>query len=103
MVELKGLVGNKAFIMAKIEKPSAIEQLDEIIALSDGIMVARGDLGVELMHEDVPILQRSIIDKCRRSGCPVVVATQMLESMISSPVPTRAGEIPFSLPRRAFH
>lgn len=73
-----------------MEKPSAIDHLDEIIELSDGIMVARGDLGVELMHEDVPILQRQIIDKCRSRGCPVVVATQMLESMIHSPVPTRA-------------
>jgi hypothetical protein len=65
MMELRELVGERAFIMAKIEKPSAIEKLDEIIALSDGVMVARGDLGVELMHEDVPILQRQIIDKCR--------------------------------------
>eukprot|EP00283_Hemiselmis_rufescens_P002519 CAMPEP_0173428694 /NCGR_PEP_ID=MMETSP1357-20121228/7589_1 /TAXON_ID=77926 /ORGANISM="Hemiselmis rufescens, Strain PCC563" /LENGTH=609 /DNA_ID=CAMNT_0014392751 /DNA_START=68 /DNA_END=1894 /DNA_ORIENTATION=- len=90
MVELRQLVGERAFVMAKIEKPSAVERLDDIIALSDGVMVARGDLGVELMHEDVPILQRSIIDKCRRRGCPVVVATQMLESMITTPIPTRA-------------
>lgn len=79
-------------VMAKIEKPSCFEgdALNEIIALCDGIMVARGDLGVECAPEDVPLLQKEIIDKCRAQGKPVVVATQMLESMIESPTPTRA-------------
>jgi pyruvate kinase len=76
--------------MAKIEKPAAIHRLDEIIELSDGIMVARGDLGVELNPEEVPPLQKRIVATTRRSGKPVVVATQMLESMIESPAPTRA-------------
>ncbi len=76
--------------MAKIEKPAAIERLDEIIELSDGIMVARGDLGVELNPEDVPPLQKRIVAATRNSGKPVVVATQMLESMIENPSPTRA-------------
>jgi pyruvate kinase len=79
-------------IMAKIEKPSCFDgdNLHEIVKLCDGIMVARGDLGVECAPEDVPILQKEIIDECRDQGKPVVVATQMLESMIESPTPTRA-------------
>lgn len=79
-------------VMAKIEKPSCFEgdNLKDIIKLCDGIMVARGDLGVECPPEDVPILQKTIIDACRSQGKPVVVATQMLESMIESPTPTRA-------------
>lgn len=79
-------------VMAKIEKPSCFfgDNLEGIIDLSDGIMVARGDLGVECAPEDVPILQKQIIDECRSQGKPVVVATQMLESMIESPTPTRA-------------
>jgi len=77
-------------LMAKIEKPAAIHRLDEIIELADGIMVARGDLGVELNPEEVPPLQKRIVATTRRSGKPVVVATQMLESMIESPAPTRA-------------
>ncbi len=77
-------------LLAKIEKPAAIDRLGEIIELSDGIMVARGDLGVELNPEDVPPLQKRIIEATRRSGKPVIVATQMLESMIESPAPTRA-------------
>lgn len=79
-------------IMAKIEKPSCFvgDSLEKIVELSDGIMVARGDLGVECAPEDVPILQKQIIDACREQGKPVVVATQMLESMIESPTPTRA-------------
>ena len=79
-------------VMAKIEKPSCFygDNLERIVDLCDGIMVARGDLGVECAPEDVPLLQKQIIDTCRRSGKPVVVATQMLESMIESPTPTRA-------------
>jgi pyruvate kinase len=79
-------------VMAKIEKPSCFEgdSLNKIVELCDGIMVARGDLGVECAPEDVPILQKQIIDECRSQGKPVVVATQMLESMIDNPTPTRA-------------
>ena len=84
------LIAGRAAILAKIEKPAAIERLDEIIELSDAVMVARGDLGVEMPPELVPGLQKRIIRKCRDLGKPVVVATQMLESMISSPAPTRA-------------
>ena len=90
IVEARQIVEDRAAIMSKLEKPSAIDQLDDIIHLSDAIMVARGDLGVELPPEDVPVLQKRIIRKCRESGKPVVVATQMLESMISAPAPTRA-------------
>lgn len=79
-------------VMAKIEKPSCFvgDNLERIVDLCDGIMVARGDLGVECAPEDVPLLQKQIIDTCRSKGKPVVVATQMLESMIESPTPTRA-------------
>ncbi len=79
-------------VMAKIEKPSCFfgDNLERIVDLCEGIMVARGDLGVECAPEDVPLLQKQIIDECRRKGKPVVVATQMLESMIESPTPTRA-------------
>ena len=80
----------QAALMSKIEKPAAITDLDSIITYSDGLMVARGDLGVELPVERVPGLQKQIVGKSRAAGKPVVVATQMLESMISSPVPTRA-------------
>ena len=85
-----GLSSNGPALMAKIEKPAAFDRLDEIIELADGIMVARGDLGVELNPEEVPPLQKRIVELTRRSGKPVVVATQMLESMIESPAPTRA-------------
>ncbi|HVZ01304.1 MAG TPA: pyruvate kinase [Dongiaceae bacterium] len=90
IAEARKLIAGRARIIAKLEKPSAIEHLDEIIELSDAIMVARGDLGVELPAEDVPGLQKRIVVACRKAGKPVVVATQMLESMVSSPAPTRA-------------
>jgi len=90
MEEVRALVGSRANIMAKLEKPSAIDCLDEIVALSDGIMVARGDLGVEMPPEKVPVIQRRILRACRKAGKPVIVATQMLESMITTPTPTRA-------------
>jgi pyruvate kinase len=90
IIEARSYIQDKAFLIAKIEKPKAIEALDEIVKLSDGVMVARGDLGVEMLPEDVPIIQRQIVDTCLRFGKPVVVATQMLESMISNPTPTRA-------------
>jgi pyruvate kinase len=88
--EIRNIVQGRAAIMAKLEKPSAIDHLHGIVELSDAIMVARGDLGVELPPEDVPVLQKRIINACRLAGKPVVVATQMLESMITSAVPTRA-------------
>ncbi|WP_415759686.1 pyruvate kinase [Pseudomonas sp. LT1P18] len=88
--EARELIGDKAFLMAKIEKPSAVTQLREIAELSDAIMVARGDLGVEVPAESVPQIQKNIITICRQLGKPVVVATQMLESMRFSPAPTRA-------------
>lgn len=84
------IIGNKAGIIVKIEKPSALQYLKEIIELADGVMVARGDLGVECPIETVPAIQKRIIETCRAAGKPVIVATQMLESMILSPVPTRA-------------
>lgn len=90
IAEARRLVAGRAAVLSKVEKPSAIERLDEIIELSDAVMVARGDLGVELPPELLPGLQKRIIRKCRELGKPVVVATQMLESMIHSPSPTRA-------------
>jgi len=90
VAEARALIGDRALLMAKIEKPAAIERLNDIIALADGVMVARGDLGVELPPEAVPPLQNKIVACARQFGKPVVVATQMLESMITSPTPTRA-------------
>jgi pyruvate kinase len=90
VAEARRLIGGKAALLSKIEKPAAIDRLDEIIELSDGVMVARGDLGVELPPEMVPPIQKRIVETSRRLGRPVVVATQMLESMIKSPSPTRA-------------
>ena len=88
--EIRQLIGDKAKIVAKLEKPAAITDLDAIIAETDAVMVARGDLGVELPAEQVPAIQKRIVRACRRAGKPVIVATQMLESMISTPTPTRA-------------
>jgi len=90
VAELRKLVGGRAGILAKLEKPAAIDELYDIVDLAEAIMVARGDLGVEVPPEDVPTLQKRIIRACRRAGKPVIVATQMLDSMIHSPVPTRA-------------
>jgi len=90
VAEAKALVGGRAWIMTKMEKPQALENLDAILALSDAVMVARGDLGVELPPEEVPLAQKRIVRAARALGKPVVVATQMLESMISAPAPTRA-------------
>jgi pyruvate kinase len=90
VAELRKLIGGRAKLIAKLEKPSAIEHLEEIVDLSDAVMVARGDLGVEMAPEDVPAIQKQIIAAGRKSGKPVVVATQMLDSMVHSPAPTRA-------------
>jgi pyruvate kinase len=88
--EVRAIVRGRAGVMAKLEKPSAIDRLEEIVDRSDAIMVARGDLGVEMLPEKVPPIQRRILRVCRSAGKPVVVATQMLESMIQTPTPTRA-------------
>ncbi|MDE2363342.1 MAG: pyruvate kinase [Hyphomicrobiales bacterium] len=90
VAEVKKIARGRALVLAKIEKPQAISRLDEIIETADALMVARGDLGVEMPLEKVPGLQKRITRMTRRAGKPVVVATQMLESMIQSPVPTRA-------------
>jgi pyruvate kinase len=90
IAEAKKITRGRAAVMAKIEKPQAVHRLDEIIDIADALMVARGDLGVEMPLEKVPGIQKQITRTARRAGKPVVVATQMLASMISSPVPTRA-------------
>lgn len=90
VIEAQGLIDGRAGIMAKIEKPAAFSRIDDIIALVDAVMVARGDLGVEIPPEDVPGKQKELVRACRMAGKPVVIATQMLESMIKSPSPTRA-------------
>ena len=90
MAELRQIVQGRAAVLAKIEKPAALDALDEILDLCDGVMVARGDLGVELAPEDVPVVQKTLVRAARTRGIPVIVATQMLESMIHAPTPTRA-------------
>jgi pyruvate kinase len=90
VTEIMKIVDGRAGVVAKLEKPAAIDELYEIVDLADAVMVARGDLGVEVPPEDVPTLQKRIIRACRYAGKPVIVATQMLDSMIHSPVPTRA-------------
>jgi len=87
---VKKIVDGRAAVMVKIEKPSTIDDLEKIIQAGDGFMVARGDLGVECPLEDVPFLQKRVVEKARRNAKPVIVATQMLESMITNPAPTRA-------------
>ena len=90
VLEARGLIGDRAGIMSKIEKPQALDRIEDIIRLSDAVMVARGDLGVEIPHEDVPGRQKELIRACRLAVKPVVVATQMLDSMVNAPAPTRA-------------
>lgn len=90
VIEARALVKGRTAILSKIEKPSAVEQFDEILAVSDGIMVARGDLGVEMPVAAVPPIQKRLVRRCRAAAKPVIVATQMLESMVSSPMPSRA-------------
>jgi pyruvate kinase len=90
LIDARGLIGDRAGLMAKIEKPSALAHIDDIIHLSDAIMVARGDLGVEIPHEEVPGRQKELVRACRLAAKPVIVATQMLDSMVAAPTPTRA-------------
>ncbi len=90
VADARALIGERAGVIAKIEKPSALEQIDQIVELADAVMVARGDLGVELPPERVPIAQRQIIRAARAAGRPVIVATHMLESMVEAATPTRA-------------
>ena len=90
VIEARRLIGNRAHVLVKVEKPAALDRIDEIVTAADAVMVARGDLGVEMPPEEVPVAQKTIIRTCRDAGKPVIVATQMLESMVQSPVPTRA-------------
>ena len=90
VAEARRLIAGRAYLVVKMEKPQAIYHLEELIEMTDAMMVARGDLGVEMPTEDVPSLQKKIVRECRRAGKPVIVATQMLESMITAPSPTRA-------------
>jgi pyruvate kinase len=90
LIEARALIGDRAGLMAKIEKPSVLDCIDDIIRLSDAIMVARGDLGVEIPHEEVPGRQKELVRACRLAAKPVIVATQMLDSMVAAPTPTRA-------------
>ncbi len=90
ILEARDIIKDKAGILAKLEKPAAISNLDEIVEAADAVMVARGDLGVEMPAEQIPAIQKQIVRACRKAGKPVIVATQMLESMIAAPVPTRA-------------
>ncbi len=90
VVEARRLIGDRAHILVKVEKPAALERIDEIVAEADAAMVARGDLGVEMPPEEVPVAQKTVIRTCRDAGKPVIVATQMLESMIHASAPTRA-------------
>jgi pyruvate kinase len=91
--ELRGMInksGANSRIVAKIEKPEALSNIDDVIAATDAVMVARGDLGVEIWLEEVPMVQKMLVEKCNKAGKPVIVATQMMESMIENPRPTRA-------------
>ncbi|WGF86706.1 pyruvate kinase [Marinivivus vitaminiproducens] len=90
IIEARGLIGGRANLMAKIEKPQALDRIDDIVRLSDGIMVARGDMGVELPQEEVPGRQKELVRLCRLAVKPVIIATQMLDSMVNAPTPTRA-------------
>lgn len=90
VIEARALIGERAGLVAKIEKPAALARIDDIIRMSDAIMIARGDLGVEIPHEEVPARQKELIRACRLAAKPVIVATQMLDSMVAAPIPTRA-------------
>ncbi|MDI1233865.1 MAG: pyruvate kinase [bacterium] len=93
IIDLKNRIsaaGKTSLVVAKIEKPEAVKNIDDIIAVTDAIMIARGDLGVEMPLQDLPIIQKNIIEKCLMAGKPVIVATQMMETMITNPTPTRA-------------
>ena len=90
ILEAREIIGDKASIIAKIEKPNAVERIDDILEVTDAVMIARGDLGVEMPLECLPAIQRQMVQKCRAANKPVVVATQMLESMIINATPTRA-------------
>jgi pyruvate kinase len=90
MLEARAIIGDRAGLIAKIEKPAALTRFDDIARLSDGVMIARGDLGVEIPAEEVPAKQKELVRICRAMAKPVIVATQMLDSMVNSPAPTRA-------------